>query len=456
MDVSLYEFNNTILTIMMMFSSTAIVILGAYVYVNGQRRPIYRWFIVLLGLIFAWNWSHMVRRYAPDAISFYLLQLIEHTSIAFIGPVSLGFARSFRGWKNRGKWIVRSAFLVASLTAVFVLTMPLHQISFTELRVMTIKYSQVYYAAGLFIRIVFVGAVYYFIRGLQNPSIYWKKQLSYVGGSALLLALAGVINSFDLVNIGIELPLVALPFSLILLGIAVMKYQFMDILPYTLSEAVNFIDDGYMVFGIDGSLEDFNKRFFDRVTSMDQCHDIDAVVFAFAQVMDNQVALNNLKVSLNVKKDNYISGELLLEVNEGQMHLQYIAKAINDSQGMKIATIITFHDLSDLQTLYQILEERKTQLMAAKEKLEQHIDTVQELTVETERNSLIAEVHDTLGHSMTEVLTLLEKCDMILGDESPDITVGVEVIDEALKQSRDSLAEIRTAVGKFRNMGVEL
>ncbi len=456
MDVGLYEFNNTILTLTMFFSSIGIVVLGAYVHVNGQKNQVYRWFIANLVLLFLWNWSYMMRRYAPELTSLYSLHMLEAISIGFLGPAALGLARSYRGRNNRASWVIRTAFAGGILRAVYVATNPIHNRFFAELTMTSTKFGRAYYTSSIFILICILGAVYYFVRGIKNPSVYWKKQLSNVGGSAIILVIAGLVDILGVVQLDISLPFLVLPFSLILLGIAVMKYQFMDILPYTLSETVNFIDDGFMVFSNDGSLEDFNKRFFDRVTSVDECQNIDDVMNAFSQVMDNKVALNNLKYSLSVGKDNYISGELLLDIGQIHMHLQYITKAINDTTGMKIATIITFHDMSELQNLYEVLEERKSELMGAREKLEQHIETIQELTVETERNRLMAEVHDTLGHSMTEVLTLLEKCDMILSDETPDILEGTQVIEEALKQSRDSLAEIRAAVGRFRKRGVEL
>lgn len=456
MDVELYEFNNTILTITMLFSLIMIVVLGAYVHVNSQRTWLYRWFIARISLLFLWNWTYMLRRYAPDLTTIYVLLMFEVLAVCFIGPVTLCLARSYRGWSNKASWLVRSAFAGAFLLAVFVITNPLHHQLIVEITMTSIEFSDVYMLIALFVICCFIGSVYFFVVGVKRPSAYWKKQIANVGGSALVLALASLVEVLGLVSLDVSLVILAMPFSLIFLGIAVMKYQFMDILPYTLLESVNFIDDGFMVFSNDGSLEDFNERFFDRMTSFDKCKSIDEVMNAFGRVMSNKVTLNNLKESLNVRKDTYISGELLLNVNETKMHLQYITKAINDSSGMKIATIITFHDMSDLQSLYEVLEEQKIQLLDARERLEHHIETIQELTIETERNRLMAEVHDTLGHSMTEVLTLLEKCDMILGDPNPDTHGGSKVIEEALKQSRESLVEIRAAVGRFRKMGIEL
>lgn len=456
MDLGLYEFYNTIVTIIMLFSSILMVVLGAYVYVNGQRGWLFRWFIARISLLFLWNWTYMIRHYAPDTTTMYVLVIIEVLCACFIGPVTLCFARAYRGWSNKASWSVRSAFIGAFFLAMFVISNPLHQQFIVEITMESLKFGQTYLMVVLFVATCFFGSLFYFVVGVKSPSAYWKKQFANVGSSVLVLALASILEISGIFVLDISLVILAMPISFIFLGIAVMKYQFMDILPYTLSESVNFTDDGFMVFGKNGSLEDYNKGFFDRLSSFEACQDMDGVIQAFSKVVANKVTLNNLKDSLSVRNDNFISGELVLTLDHRQMYLQYMTKAINDPTGMKIASIITFHDMSELQNLYTVLEERKIELLDARVRLEQHIETIQALTVETERNHLMAEVHDTLGHTMAELLTLLEKCEMILGDERPDLPSGTLVLEEALRQSRECLADIRATVGRFRQRGAEL
>jgi signal transduction histidine kinase len=93
--------------------------------------------------------------------------------------------------------------------------------------------------------------------------------------------------------------------------------------------------------------------------------------------------------------------------------------------------------------------------MQAKNRLEDHIASIHQLTIEQERNKLMSEVHDTLGHSMTEVLALLEKCDFIL-DQDQNLIQFEEVLEETIERARKGLAEIRIAVTRFKKMGVEI
>ncbi len=106
--------------------------------------------------------------------------------------------------------------------------------------------------------------------------------------------------------------------------------------------------------------------------------------------------------------------------------------------------------MTDIYDLYRRLEEKNSELVEANNRLQNHVKNVQQLTMETERNKIMADIHDTLGHSMVELLTLLEVTDMIMEQQHEDV---LDTVDEALAKGRNSLKEIREAVTKYKNMG---
>lgn len=456
MNPDIYELNHTILTIVVFISSITIITIAAYVYVNSQRSQVFIWFELWMVCLFFWNIACMLRLYAPTITITYSLVGIEILAVIYLGPIILGFTRAYRGWDNKWSPSVIIGFLGPILATLYIIIMPFIDTDFMNSHMLAKDYGNLYVLAGFWVFFSLVGSVAFFLKGVRNPSVYWKNQRSNVGGAILIITVAALIQSIGLFKLSFDLPLMIMPIALILIGIAIMKYQFLDILPFAITEALGFIDDGFMVFGIDGNLEDYNKVFFDRLVSMNRCQDIVDVMLALEEVVGNKMSLNNLEYSLSVEKDKYISGQLIIDGLEAPMYLEYTTKGIYDSVGMKIASIVTFHDMTELQLLFQIVEVKKDELLAARSRLEAHIETIQQLTVENERNHLMLEVHDTLGHSMAEVLALLEQCEMILGEEQPDVARGINVINDVLLQSRDSLAEIRETVGKFREIGVKL
>lgn len=444
----------TILTLLTLATSVGIVLLGAYVYVNSQRNQVYFWFQLLLVQLFVWNMAYFLGRFAPDPTIGWYLFVTETVVVAYMGGVVLCLARAYRGWSNSQSLVVNAAFFAAIFYMLVVITNPMHVQIVSEFTMEQIIYGPAYYYGLVLVLLCYCMAAYYFLNGVENPSIYWKNQITYVGNAGIILIGAAFVDAIGIVPMDANLPLIVLPCSLILVGIAVLKYQFLDILPFAMARALNFVEDGYLVFGVNGDLEDYSRGFFDRFIPINNCQTIDDVVDAFSAVMGNVVTLKNLRSSLSVVRDAYISGELVMNTPDGAHHFQYISKAINDPTGLKIATIITLHDITEVQQLHEKLDYQMVELIEARKRLEQHMATVQQLTMETERNRLMTEVHDTIGHSLSEVLAMLEKCDVMLADPASTHEEEINSLTEALDRSREGLAEIRAAVGRFKRMGV--
>lgn len=455
--IGYYEFNTTILTIMLLASNIGIIGLGAYIYVRAQTGRASHWFGGILISFFLWSWTYMMGQVAPNDHIAWILIVVQISAALIAGPFALCFSRAYRGWSNRHSFLVALSFFAYVIIIGLLITNPYHSLYFSRFDVNGYGYNVGKVISDIFLLLCFIAAVFFYTKGIRKPSIYWKNQLSYVGSAGAILVIASFIGNAKVFKDGMVFPLLMLPFSLILIGIAIVRYQFLDVLPYSMSETLNFIDDGFLVFGVDGILEDYNKAFFDKMAPVDQCRNIDDVIRLFGKYSGDVRSLDRLKRSLFVDNYRLVTGELTIfrGLDANRMYLQYSAKAIKDKEGTKIATIVTFHDISQMQKLYQTLEEKKDQLILAAERLEKHIETVQKLTVETERNRLMSEIHDTLGHTMSEVLALLERCDILLSDEGTK-ALGKASIEEALKRSRDSLTDIRDSVNKFRKMGMDL
>ncbi len=451
----LSDFNETILIIMLLTSSIITLLLGGYVYVKSQLRPVIVWFLLCFFLVLVWNLFYLFWLYAPTVTISWVIMVVEIIAVILIGPISYLFQRAYRGLSSKLTIFGYMAFVMAIGLILAVISNPMHLLLFTQYTKDSMTYGPLRYVILAYVLMMISVGVYHFAKSLSQPTVYKKQQVWYLGGAVYVPIIAYFIQLMKISPEGIQLVQMVFPFSLILITIAIMKYQFLDILPYSLTEVVESIDDGFVVISLNGNLEDYNRVFFNRFLRIDKCRTIEELLILLRNVVDNRVALNNIRYSINVKNDNYVSGELVFRTREGTTNIQYTTKAINDIYGVKIATIITFHDITEIQHLYQTVEAKKQELMLARERLEEHIETVQLLTVETERNKLMAEVHDTLGHTMAEVLALLEKCDIALNEAHFEKEKAESIIDEASNRARESLTEIRAAVTRFKKMGVE-
>jgi signal transduction histidine kinase len=178
---------------------------------------------------------------------------------------------------------------------------------------------------------------------------------------------------------------------------------------------------------------------------------IDAFYTKLNPLLINENELARLNNSMNSDFIDIIKGTFSIKsLQNDDIIVYYTSKPIYDYMKNKIATLLTFFDMTDIYELYQKLENKNTELMDANRRLQIHIKTVQQLTTETERNKIMADIHDTLGHSMMELLALLEVSDLVIEQNEGDI---LEIIQEAIDKGRDSLTEVREAVSKYKKMG---
>lgn len=456
MDTILYNFDNTVVTIILLVAASMSLGLAAYTHVKSYGNRVALFFEVGLLLAMVNILAYMYRRVAPNSYISYSLLLIEMTSFYLIGPISLLFVTAYNGHGMKRNRFLRAYVYLSALLLISILMDPWHRLLIRSYDNEVFEGGVLYILATNYILLSLLIALLLFVKGIKEKSIYWRQQLITISAGVVLPILIKIITEQSHTNLHIRYGMLIMPISLVLFTIAVLRFQFLDILPINLGDVVESIEDGFMVVNLDGMIEDFNIAFMSRFFDVSKLKSVNDLIDQMTSQINNMAVLDNIRYSLTVRRDNYVSGELYMRTQKGTVWLQYTTKAINDFYGVKIANIITFHDITELQNLYQALEEKKDELMLAKEKLENHLANIQNLTIETERNHLMVEVHDTLGHSMTEVLALLEKCDLILSEEPFDETKAKESVVKAINRSRESLAEIRASVSKFRKMGVSI
>jgi signal transduction histidine kinase len=84
-------------------------------------------------------------------------------------------------------------------------------------------------------------------------------------------------------------------------------------------------------------------------------------------------------------------------------------------------------------------------LSRANEQLKDHALAIEELTITKERNRIARDAHDTLGHTMTLLIALIE-VGVILCDQNPAETKARLV--EAARIARDGLKELRGSINR--------
>jgi signal transduction histidine kinase len=95
---------------------------------------------------------------------------------------------------------------------------------------------------------------------------------------------------------------------------------------------------------------------------------------------------------------------------------------------------------------------QRRELIRANVQLSQHAATLEQLTLSRERNRLARELHDTLAHTLSGQAINLEAIKLSLRPEQTEIT---DMLDKALKSTRDGLTEVRLAIKDLRSQPLE-
>ncbi|MBC7958437.1 MAG: hypothetical protein H7X94_01095, partial [Vallitaleaceae bacterium] len=130
-----------------------------------------------------------------------------------------------------------------------------------------------------------------------------------------------------------------------------------------------------------------------------------------------------------------------------QADFTYTITAIHKNN-QKIAAMLTFRDVTEQTSLQYSIEGKNYELLEANQKLKEHMQNVKELTSEKERDTLMTEINDTFGHSMTEIIALLQLCTLLLSTEQEER--AEKAISDTILRARAALEEMRQSVSKYK------
>jgi signal transduction histidine kinase len=296
---------------------------------------------------------------------------------------------------------------------------------------------------------MFLGALLFlFKRDEKNP--VYRTQSIYYSIAILMPLVFHILQIVGIIKFDFMISILFLPLSMFILTMLILKYQFLDIIPGAIRYVIDNTMDGMLVVNNNGNIIDYNTLFFEKKFDMYDSKTFQTIYNFVERLKIYSIETQTLTdLYKSVKSNHHQITKGTLEIDE-QIVIYYTAKPLLDYKGNKVATLITFFDMSEIYRLYNALEAKNNELNVANIKLKKYLKAVEKLTVEEEINRIMTEIHDTLGHSMTELLALIEVTGLQLEKNDED---AMETIQSAIDKARSSLEEIRLAVAKYKKMG---
>ncbi len=108
-----------------------------------------------------------------------------------------------------------------------------------------------------------------------------------------------------------------------------------------------------------------------------------------------------------------------------------------------IGRVLSFNNITLAKDLWDELYTTNNQLLIRNQQLDHYAETVAELAVAKERNRFARDVHDTLGQTMTLLITILQIAKL---SYRTNLEKSVNQLDKALKIAGEGLAEVKRSL----------
>lgn len=364
----------------------------------------------------------------------YLAYGISYLGISFIGPSWLAFSVLYCKEKlARPAWLF--LFGVALLHYMVFLTNESHHLFYQRFEVEAVVYGRMFY--------VHMAYTYCCVAGGMGAVLreFWKKRVAAVHLAVILLS-AAVPLAFNVLYLSgwaktsFDLTPLAFALSGFLMVLAVLRYDFLDVRGMTFEQILSSVAEGVAVYNKRGTIVYCNKAAGEWLGICEGD--------AFEKVKER---LEGLGIVAEREKERLSEDSLLSLDNGGKIRLkQYIQR---DKAGTAAAGIFL---LTDVGEYYERLRQDRELAVSA-----------QKLAIEQERNRIAQKVHDTAGHTLTMIQSLvrlarvewdgLARCGE--GRMEEYLAQAQELAVEGIRELRVSINQLRQGMeGELVTQGV--
>lgn len=357
----------------------------------------------------------------------YLAYGISYIGISFIGPAWLEFAFLYSRRKP-GHAAELLLFGISAVNYSVLLTNEYHHLFYVRFEVAQVVYGPVFYIHMAYTYICVLA-------GMAVVLMAFKKNRVALAHIVVILLAAAVPLAFNLlymtglVRTGFDLTPPAFALSSILMLLAVFRYDFLDVNTMAFDKIFDSIAEGVVVY---------NRR--GRIT---YCNGA-AGQWLGLRTGDEMELLRNMLEERGAAMDSVDSHAPVFSLEDGDETRklevrQYIHK---DKKGDMIAGTVM---LTDVGRYYQLLEQGRELAVSN-----------QSLAIEKERNRIAQEVHDTAGHTLTMINSLLRliriayKGENGLGQDRGQDGSIEEYLTQAQELAGSGIRELRCSINNLR------
>ena len=248
---------------------SAILVAGLFLMILKikNKTQIHYAFLSILVLIFAWCFGHILEVVSINAYGYTVMAYVYvyHLGVCYV-PLAIYFTGLFfvkTSLKLKFKHYILIAF--PTLSYIVLLTNHLHGLFFVNYSIFNVSVE-----FGPYFLVHTIGSYIFIITGLYYLLSFSIKNSGFFSRQSTLIILGAmvplIINIFATLKTFV-LPAYATPisfsFSIMCFSFAILKFDFLNIVPIALQRIVDLISDSYVIINKETEIIDYNRTFIE-------------------------------------------------------------------------------------------------------------------------------------------------------------------------------------------------
>jgi len=355
----------------------------------------------------------------------YVLYAVSYIGICLIGPAWLEFSFRYCG-RRYGSGLRAALFGISALSYLMFLGNPALHLFYREFAMEQVVYGPMFYFHTAYTYLCVCCGMYVVGKELTRnmtppPVVVLILLAAAVPLGFNLLYLTGTIRS------GFDLTPPAFAVSSFLLLVAVFRYDFLDVRALTFEKLLSSVGEGVVLYDRHGRLTYCNhaaEKWLGVAAGQE-----------FAALQERLRAAG-LAVSVGCEDTEEPEREFPVLVLESGIRLRLRQYFNRDRRGQLLVGILVLTDVSEY---YELLRQSR------------ELDEFRgNLALEQERNRIAQEVHDTTGHTLTMVQSLLRLMRAGLAGTKEEQSLQLSYLDQAQELVSGGIRELRCAINEMR------
>lgn len=394
---------DTLLTLGLNLVSLSLTIISTVVFIqNSYSQKMSRYFTACQILIINWIVCHIFDIFTTNLSVKIILSNIGYFSVCTIGTVFLIFALHYVKADITNSKIFKVIIFLPSAALFFLkITDPIFHLFFKSYQSNEVIGGNGFYITVAYNYLLLIISVCLMVG--KNIKYYKERfpQILLISFSAIIPLAFNLLSLLDVFSLKYDFTPISFSITSLLIFLAIYKYEFITIPPLTVKYLMSSINEGIIVTNQKHKITYINDAVKKAFNLDDSILHKDCIT-AFMRIAE----ITNSDISKFSDLLNKNSGSLDVSVSENKYF--EISKMPVCNEKRTVSEIFVFYDVSTYYMLNKKLSEKNQELTKANTQLAKMNVIEKRLAVEKEQTRIAQELHDSVGHGLVSIMTLLK------------------------------------------------